>query len=155
MINLLWLKGGACGGNTMSFLSADQPNVIELVQDFGVRIIYHPTIGLEIGEQVKEILHDCLEERIPIDLFVFEGSVVRGTLLLALYAAGLGVPFLLVAAFLPRLEGLMSWMKKHMESIEKIMGLLLWTIGLLMLTGGFSAISFWLLETFPGLAALG
>ncbi len=78
MINLLWLKGGACGGNTMSFLSADQPNVIELVQDFGVRIIYHPTIGLEIGEQVKEILHDCLEERIPIDLFVFEGSVVRG-----------------------------------------------------------------------------
>ncbi len=78
MINLLWLKGGACGGNTMSFLSADQPNVIELVQDFGVRIIYHPTIGLEIGEQVKEILHDCLEERIALDLFVFEGSVVQG-----------------------------------------------------------------------------
>ncbi len=90
-----------------------------------------------------------------LSLAASEGSVVRGTLLLALYAAGLGVPFLLVAAFLPRLEGLMSWMKKHMESIEKIMGLLLWTIGLLMLTGGFSAISFWLLETFPGLAALG
>ncbi len=78
MINLLWLKGGACGGNTMSFLSADQPNIIELVQDFGLRIIYHPTIGLEIGEQVKEILNNCLKGRIDLDLFVFEGSVVQG-----------------------------------------------------------------------------
>ncbi len=84
-----------------------------------------------------------------------EGNVTRGTLLLAVYAMGLGVPFLLVAAFLPRLTGLMGWMKRHMEQIERVMGLLLWTIGLLMLTGGFSDFSFWLLETFPSLAALG
>jgi cytochrome c-type biogenesis protein len=84
-----------------------------------------------------------------------EASVARGTLLLGIYAAGLGIPFLLVAAFLPRLTGVMGWMKRHMDRIEKVMGLLLWTIGLLMLTGGFSAFSFWLLETFPALAVLG
>ncbi len=84
-----------------------------------------------------------------------EADVARGTLLLAVYAAGLGIPFLLVAAFFPRLKGLMAWMKRHMEQIERIMGLLLWTIGLLMLTGGFSQFSYWLLETFPALAALG
>jgi cytochrome c-type biogenesis protein len=84
-----------------------------------------------------------------------EASVSRGTLLLGVYAAGLGIPFLLVAAFLPRLTGVMGWMKRHMERIEKVMGLLLWTIGLLMLTGGFSAFSFWLLEAFPALAVLG
>lgn len=84
-----------------------------------------------------------------------ESNVARGTILLAVYAAGLGIPFLLVAAFFPRMTGLMNWMKRHMEQIERIMGLLLWTIGLLMLTGGFSALSYWLLETFPGLAALG
>jgi len=50
---------------------------------------------------------------------------------------------------------LMAWMKRHMGRIERIMGLLLWTIGLLMLTGGFSAMSFWLLETFPALALVG
>ena len=71
------------------------------------------------------------------------------------YAIGLGVPFLLVATFLPRSTGVMGWMKRHMEPIERVMGLLLWTIGLLMLTGGFSAFSFWLLETFPALALLG
>ncbi len=90
-----------------------------------------------------------------LSLVASEASVARGTLLLGVYAAGLGIPFLLVAAFLPRLTGVMGWMKRHMDRIEKIMGLLLWTIGLLMLTGGFSAFSFWLLETFPALAALG
>lgn len=90
-----------------------------------------------------------------LSLAASEGSVARGTMLLAIYAIGLGVPFLLVAAFLPRLQGLMGWMKRHMEQIERVMGLLLWTIGLLMLTGGFSAFSFWLLETFPALAVLG
>lgn len=90
-----------------------------------------------------------------LSLAASEASVTRGTLLLAIYALGLGVPFLLVAAFLPRLTGVMGWMKRHMEQIERVMGLLLWTIGLLMLTGGFSAFSYWLLETFPSLALLG
>lgn len=90
-----------------------------------------------------------------LTLAASEASLTRGTLLLATYAAGLGIPFLLVAAFFPRLSGLMGWMKRHMARIERAMGLLLWTIGLLMLTGGFSSFSYWLLETFPALARLG
>lgn len=90
-----------------------------------------------------------------LSLAASEASVVRGTTLLAVYAAGLGIPFLLVAMFLPRLSGPMAWMKRHMEQIERVMGLLLWTIGLLMLTGGFSSFSYWLLEQFPFLATLG
>lgn len=90
-----------------------------------------------------------------LSLAASEASVARGTTLLAVYAIGLGVPFLLVAAFLPRMSGVMTWMKRHMEQIERVMGLLLWTIGLLMLTGGFSSFSYWLLERFPALATLG
>lgn len=90
-----------------------------------------------------------------LSLAASEASVTRGTFLLGIYALGLGVPFLLVAAFLPRLTGFMGWMKRHMQQIERIMGLLLWTIGLLMLTGGFSTFSYWLLEMFPALAVLG
>ncbi len=90
-----------------------------------------------------------------LSLAAGEASMTRGTALLAVYAVGLGIPFLLVAMFFPRLTGVMGWMKRHMERIERIMGLMLWTIGLLMLTGGFSSFSYWLLETFPGLAALG
>jgi cytochrome c-type biogenesis protein len=90
-----------------------------------------------------------------LSLAASEASLSRGTLLLGVYAMGLGIPFIVVAAFLPRLTGTMAWMKRHMEQIERAMGLLLWTIGLLMLTGGFADFSFWLLETFPALAALG
>ncbi|MBD3679276.1 MAG: cytochrome c biogenesis protein CcdA [Rhodobacteraceae bacterium] len=84
-----------------------------------------------------------------------ESSIARGTALLGAYAFGLGIPFLLVAAYFPRMTGLMAWMKRHMERIERIMGLLLWTVGLMMLTGKFTDLSFWLLETFPNLAVLG
>ena len=84
-----------------------------------------------------------------------EGNVAKGTTLLAIYAMGLGIPFLLVAAFFPRLTGALAFFKRHMEAIERLMGLLLWTIGLMMLTGGFSQFSFWLLETLPSLGALG
>ncbi|GGE43462.1 cytochrome c biogenesis CcdA family protein [Actibacterium pelagium] len=84
-----------------------------------------------------------------------EADLARGTLLLAVYALGLGVPFLLVAAYFPRLKGLMGWMKRHMKVIERVMGLLLLVVGLLMLTGGFARMSYWLLETFPALALVG
>lgn len=90
-----------------------------------------------------------------LSLAASEGSVERGTLLLGVYAIGLGVPFLLFAIFLPRLGGFMRWMKRNLQKIELIMGLLLWTIGLLMLTGGFAAFSYWLLEVFPALALVG
>jgi cytochrome c-type biogenesis protein len=90
-----------------------------------------------------------------LTLAATEANAARGTLLLGVYAAGLGIPFLLVAAFFPRLTGAMSWMKRHMDRIERIMGLLLWTVGLFMVTGQFTAFSWWLLERFPALATLG
>jgi cytochrome c-type biogenesis protein len=90
-----------------------------------------------------------------ISLAASEASMSRGTALLGVYALGLGIPFILVAAFFPSLAGAMRWMKRHMDRIEKVMGLLLWTVGLMMVTGQFTAFSWWLLETFPGLATLG
>ena len=90
-----------------------------------------------------------------LSLVASEASAVRGTALLAVYAIGLGIPFLLVAAFFPSLSGVMAWMKRHMQQIERVMGLLLWTVGLMMLTGQFTEFSFWLLETFPALANFG
>ena len=84
-----------------------------------------------------------------------EADLTRGSLLLGTYALGLGIPFLVVAAFFPRLTGTLAFMKRHMERIERISGLLLWTVGLMMLTGQFTDFSWWLLERFPGLATLG
>ena len=98
-----------------------------------------------IGPQLSAIL----------SLAASEASLSKGTLLLGAYATGLGVPFLVFALFLNRLSHVLTWFKSHMKIIERIMGLLLWTVGLLMMTGGFADMSFWLLDHFPILARLG
>ncbi len=84
-----------------------------------------------------------------------EESVSRGAFLLAVYSAGLGVPFLL-AAF--AINGFLSFMKrfrKHMRTVEIIMGLFLVITGIMFLTGSMQIISTWLLEAFPSLAEIG
>ncbi|MAX82148.1 MAG: hydrogenase [Crocinitomicaceae bacterium] len=78
MANVLWLQGGACSGNTMSFLNAEEPTVVELVTDFGINILWHPSIGLEIGEQVSDLLADIMNGKIKLDIFVYEGSIIQG-----------------------------------------------------------------------------
>ena len=77
MANLLWLQGGACSGNTMSFLNADEPSACDLVTDFGINVLWHPSLGAEIGDNVQTLLRDCVSGRIPLDIFVFEGTVIN------------------------------------------------------------------------------
>ncbi len=62
----------------MSFLNAEEPTVIELVTDFGVNILWHPSIGLEIGEQVNELLRDIVSGKTQCDILVYEGSIIEG-----------------------------------------------------------------------------
>ena len=90
-----------------------------------------------------------------LSLAASEASVARGTLLLGIYAAGLGIPFLLAAMFLAQSMTLMNRLKRHMGLIEKVMGVLLVLVGLALVTGAFTGFSFWLLETFPSLGELG
>lgn len=84
-----------------------------------------------------------------------EASLVRGTALLGIYAIGLGLPFLLAALFIQRAMGVMRRIKPYMKRIEQAMGLLLIVVGVAMLTGAFSAFSFFLLENVPILGQLG
>jgi len=78
MASVLWLHGGACSGNTMSFLNADEPNVVDLIVDFGLDILWHPSLGMELGENAKKIFDDCVSGARELDIFVFEGTVIEG-----------------------------------------------------------------------------
>ena len=82
-------------------------------------------------------------------------TVGQGAWLLAVYAAGLGVPFLVAAAFSQPFLRLMSRFRAHMGLVEKITGALLVATGIAFLTGGIERLSFWLIETFPALSAIG
>lgn len=77
MANILWLQGGACSGNTMSFLNAAEPSVCDLVTDFGMNVLWHPSLGLEMGDAMQQMLKDCVSGQLKLDIFVFEGTVVN------------------------------------------------------------------------------
>ncbi len=77
MANILWLQGGACSGNTMSFLNAEEPSACDLVTDFGMNVLWHPSLGMELGNNLQQMLKDCISGAIKLDIFVFEGSVVN------------------------------------------------------------------------------
>jgi len=79
----------------------------------------------------------------------------EGAWLLAVYSAGLGVPFILAGLAIGPFLGFFQGFKKHLGTVEKVMGGLLVLTGILFLTGQFTRLSFWFLETFPGLAQFG
>lgn len=67
-----------------------------------------------------------------IGLGSISGSIGRAAVLLAAYAVGLGIPFLLTALLLDRATEQLRKLRKHMRLIEIASGLLLIVIGILM-----------------------
>ena len=84
-----------------------------------------------------------------------EESSAKGAVLLAVYSAGLGIPFLLAALGVDRFLVFLRRFAKHLGVVEKIMGALLVLAGIAFLTGLHQRFAYWLLETFPGFATLG
>ena len=82
-------------------------------------------------------------------------TVGEGAMLLAVYSAGLGIPFLVAAFFSDAFMRFLARFRVHLGKVEKVIGGLLVVAGLLFLTGGLQTASFWLLETFPSLGMLG
>ncbi|MEE4015081.1 cytochrome c biogenesis protein CcdA [Roseibium sp. FZY0029] len=99
----------------------------------------------------------CVGPVLAAILFVAGSSDTtwHGAGLLAVYALGIGLPFILAAAFASRFLKLAGRFRKHMGTVEKIMGGLLVLTGILFITGQMSAIAFWLLETFPIFSQIG
>jgi hypothetical protein len=84
-----------------------------------------------------------------------EDTVLKGAGLLAVYSAGLGLPFLGAALAIEPFFRFIKRFSRHFGKVEKVVGALLVLTGVAFLTGGMQALSFWLLETFPALARLG
>jgi cytochrome c-type biogenesis protein len=84
-----------------------------------------------------------------------EATVTKGAILLAVYSAGLGIPFLLAAFMIEQFSSLFTRMKRHLATVERAMGVLLVITGIGFLTGAVSSVSIWLLETFPALQNFG
>jgi cytochrome c-type biogenesis protein len=82
-------------------------------------------------------------------------TVTKGATLLAVYSAGLGIPFLLAAFAIEPCAAFIAHFKRHLETVEKAMGALLVLTGIAFLTGFVGEASNYLLELFPALGRIG
>lgn len=84
-----------------------------------------------------------------------EGSAAHGALLLGVYSMGIGVPFMLAAFFAKPFMKFMMKFRRHLGSVEKMMGGLLVASGVLFVTGSMTSIANILIDLFPALATIG
>ena len=90
-----------------------------------------------------------------LTLSAVQTSTSAGIGLLATYAAGLGVPFLLTALFTRELADRLKALRRFGALLQIGAGAILILMGIAMVTGQLSAFGFWLLEMFPALGRIG
>ncbi len=76
-----------------------------------------------------------------LTLAAAEDTVTKGMLLLAVYSAGLAVPFLLTSLGIDRFLRFYRRFSRHLHAVEVASGVLLIAIGALVLTGRFTVLS--------------
>lgn len=64
-----------------------------------------------------------------------QGSVWQGSLMLACYSLGLGIPFVASAVMIERLKFTFQWIKDRYDAINLFSGVLLVALGVMMMTG--------------------
>lgn len=84
-----------------------------------------------------------------------DDSVQRGAILLAAYAFGIGVPFLLAALFTGPFVRWLAGFRRHLGLVQKAMGGLLVATGALVFMGAMPLIAGWLLDAVPVLGRVG
>ncbi|NWG26423.1 MAG: cytochrome c biogenesis protein CcdA [Pseudorhodoplanes sp.] len=84
-----------------------------------------------------------------------EATAARGAVLLAAYALGIGLPFMLAALFAGPFLNFLSRFRRYTPAIEKTMGASLVVTGILFMTGAMPVIAGWLLQAVPVLGTIG
>jgi len=77
-VSVYWIQAGGCGGDTMSFLSASDPDVAELFQACDIELLWHPSLSNHSPARQREITEGLAAGRIPLDVLVVEGAMVFG-----------------------------------------------------------------------------
>ncbi|MFG5411163.1 HupU protein [Piscinibacter sakaiensis] len=62
----------------MSLLCADTTDFHAMWRDAGIELLWHPSLSLASGDEVRELLQRCLDGRQPLDVLCVEGALLRG-----------------------------------------------------------------------------
>ena len=84
-----------------------------------------------------------------------EETLARAILLLAFYSLGLAIPFIISGYLIQKFLLFSKNMRKHINTISKVGGVLLLITGILILTNKLQFLGFYLLNIFPFLQSFG
>jgi cytochrome c-type biogenesis protein len=84
-----------------------------------------------------------------------QDDISTGVQLLAAYSLGLGAPFIVAALFLRQLVGHIKRLRTIGRYLQFTAGIVMVALGIAMVTGQVTALSFWLLRILPALGAIG
>lgn len=111
------------------------------------------TLGLAFGFAWTPCIGPVLGAILTVS--AISTSVTAGVVLLAIYSAGLGVPFLLSAVFMRGLTQRYGALRRFGHIAHVAAGIVMIVMGVAMVTGQLTVFSYWLLETFPILGRIG
>ncbi|PWB94138.1 HupU protein [Methylosinus sporium] len=75
---LLWLQAGSCGGCTMATLERGASGWFEELRGFGIRLLWHPSVSEETGEEARAILARVERGEQKLGALCIEGSILHG-----------------------------------------------------------------------------
>ncbi|MBF0120908.1 MAG: NADH:ubiquinone oxidoreductase [Desulfobacterales bacterium] len=76
--SLYWMQCGSCGGDSMSFLNSESPDIIELIETFNINLLWHPSLAYITHEQHTQVVKKIISGEQSLDILCIEGAIIRG-----------------------------------------------------------------------------
>lgn len=115
------LKWNLFGGSKIQTNTANMTFGSALVFGVVFSIGWTPCVGVFLGSALM--------------LASQQGSALVGIGMLLCYSSGLGIPFLISAVLIDQLKNAIGWIKRNYAVINRVCGVLLIAVGVLMATG--------------------
>lgn len=77
-VTLYWLQCGGCGGDTMSFLNLESPDILELFALLDIEPLWHPSLSNLSYSEHCQLRESLISGDRPFDILCVEGSIIRG-----------------------------------------------------------------------------
>lgn len=76
--SLYWLQCGGCGGDSMAWLSAESPDIIDHMAMLDIEMLWHPSLSNASAAEHRELLDTLITGERTLDILCVEGAVIRG-----------------------------------------------------------------------------
>jgi len=77
-VSLYWIQCAGCGGDSMSLLNAEGPDLIELFELIDLEVLWHPSFSNVSHAEHLKLLENLLSGERPLDILCVEGTILRG-----------------------------------------------------------------------------